>query len=357
MKAAVLWERRTPLAIEEVELAEPASGEARVKILASGVCHSDLHHIQRDTPYQPPLVLGHEAAGVVEALGPGVSRVQPGDRVIVVFGPKCGECYYCLRGLPHLCAAPYPDRPRLRKGDRVLTPFIGVGGFAEYANVDARNLVKIPDEMPIDRAALIACGVTTGVGAVIKTAKVPPGANVVVIGTGGVGLNVVQGAQLAGAARVIAVDLLDGKLEMAREFGATHVVNARREDPVEAVRKLTGGWGADYAFEVIGHPSTIRQAYDAVRRGGTAVVVGLADQTDEVAIPAYNLLVTGKTLMGCFYGSISPYEDVPRYVDLYLNRRIKLDELISRRYVLDEINEAFAAMQAGEVARGVIMFD
>ncbi|HUZ01509.1 MAG TPA: Zn-dependent alcohol dehydrogenase [Thermomicrobiaceae bacterium] len=357
MKAAVLWERRTPLVIEDVELADPIRGEARVKIQASGVCHSDLHHIKRETAFLPPIVLGHEAAGVVEAVGPGVERVKPGDRVIIAFGSKCGECYFCLRGQHHLCTAPYPDNPRIRKGDQVLTAFIGVGGFAEYANVDVKNLIRIPDEMPIDRAALIACGVTTGVGAVIKTARVEPGANVVVIGLGGVGLNVVQGAQLAGAARVIAVDVRDGKLELAREFGATHGVNAAREDPVEAVRRLTGGMGADYAFEVIGNAKTIRQAYESVRKGGSAVVVGLAAQDEDISIPADSLVRTGKSLVGCFYGSVNPYEDIPKYVDLYLNRRLKLDELISRRFALDEINEAFAAMEAGEVARGVIMFD
>lgn len=356
MKAAVLWQRRTPLAIEEVEIAEPAAGEARVKILASGVCHSDLNHIQRETAFLPPLVLGHEGAGVVEAVGPGVTRVKPGDRVIIAFGPKCGECYFCLRGMPHLCAAPYSDTVRLRKGDTVLTPFIGVGSFAEYANVDARNLVTIPDEMPIDRAALIACGVTTGIGAVIKTAKVEPGSNVAIIGIGGVGLNVLQGAVLAGANRIIAVDVFDRKLEMARHFGATHVVNARREDPVEAIRRLTGGWGADYAFEVIGNPTTIKQAWEAVRKGGTAVVVGLAADTDEITLSPASVMRNAKTLMGCYYGSVRPQEDFPTYVDLYLNKRINLDDLISRRFSLEEINDAFAAMEAGEVARGVIMF-
>lgn len=357
IQAAVLWERRTPLAIETVEIADPAPGEARVKILASGVCHSDLHHIRRETAYVPPLVLGHEGAGVVESVGPGVTRVAPGDRVIIAFGQKCGECYFCVRGEHHLCAAPVPTNVRLRQGERVLTPLLGVGSFAEYANVDARNLVPIPDEMPIDRAALIACGVTTGVGAVVKTARVTPGSNVAVIGIGGVGLNVVQGAALAGAARVIAIDLVDHKLDLARQFGATHTINASREDPIEAVRRLTGGWGADYAFEVIGLPQTVRQAYDMIRKGGTAVVVGLADSADEVGIPPADMMRSGKTLQGCFYGSVSPYEDIPRYVDLYLNQRIKLDELISRRFALDEINEAFRMMEAGEVARGVIMFD
>lgn len=357
MKAAVLWERRTPLVVEDLELADPAPGEARVRIGASGVCHSDLHHIQRDTAFLPPLVLGHEAAGVVEAVGPGVTRVAPGDRVIAAFGVRCGECFFCVRGQPYLCATPLPQNVRLRHGDRVVTPFLNVGSFAERANLDARNLVPIPDEMPLDRAALVACGVTTGIGAVAVTARVEPGASVVVIGLGGVGLNVVQGALLAGAARIIGVDVIDHKLELARDFGATHVINARRDDPVEGVRRLTGGWGADYAFEVIGNPQTIRQAYDAVRKGGVAVVVGVAPEEAEVAINAVGMMRSAKTLMGCNYGSVRPHYDIPRYVDLYLNGRIKLDELISRRFALDEINEAFAAMEAGEVARGVVVFE
>jgi Zn-dependent alcohol dehydrogenase len=358
MKAAVLWERRTPLSIEEVELADPQPGEARVRILASGVCHSDLHHINRDsTRSAVPLVLGHEAAGVVEAVGAGVTRVQPGDRVISAFGVRCGECFFCVRNEPFLCATPPSAHVRLRRGDRALHPFLNVGSFAEYANLDARNLVPIPDAMPADAAALLACGVATGIGAVISTAGVEPGASVAVIGAGGVGLNVVQGAALAGAARIIAVDLLDHKLELARGFGATHVVNARREDPVARVRQLTGGWGADYAFEVIGDARTVRQAYDAVRKGGAAVVVGAAPEEAEVAISPIDMMRTGRRILGCTYGSVRPHHDFPRYIELYQSGRIKLDELISRRFALDEINAAFAALAAGEVARGVVVFN
>lgn len=357
MHAAVLWERRAPLAIEEVEIMDPAPGEAQVRIAASGVCHSDLHHIQRDTASLPPLVLGHEAAGIVERVGPGVTRVKPGDRVIAAFGMKCGECVFCVRGEPYLCAAPPVQHVRLRHGDRALTPFLAVGSFAEYANIDARNLVHVPDDVPLDRAALVACGVTTGIGAVTRTTQVAPGDNVAVIGIGGVGLNVVQGARLAGAARIIAVDLLDHKLELARDFGATHTINARHQEPVAAIQELTGGWGADYAFEVIGNAVTIQQAYDAVRKGGTAVVVGVSPEDATVPINAVGMMRSGKTLRGCNYGSVRPQADFPRYLDLYRTGRIKLDELISRRYRLAQINEAFAALEAGEVARGVIVFD
>lgn len=357
MKAAVLWERRAPLVIEDLDLADPAPGEARVRIVASGVCHSDLHHIQRESWVAPPFVPGHEAAGVVEAVGEGVTRVRPGDRVVSAFGVRCGECFFCQRGQPYLCATPYPTHVRLRRGDQAVTPLLNVGSFAERANLDARNLVVLPDDMPLEPAALIACGVTTGIGAVITTARVEPGASVAVIGLGGVGLNVVQGAVLAGAARIIAVDLVPYKLELAREFGATHLIDAREGDPVERVKGLTGGWGADYAFEVIGNPATIAQAYEATRKGGVAVVVGVAPEEATVAINAVGMMRTGKTLVGCNYGSVRPAIDFPRYVDLYRHGRIKLDELISRRFALDEANEAFAAMERGEVARGVIVFE
>lgn len=357
MKAAVLWERHSPLKIEEIDLADLQPGEARIKVLASGVCHSDLHHINRETAFKPPLVLGHEGAGVVDAVAPGVTAVQPGDRVVIMFGSKCGTCHYCRSGEDYLCTDPLPEHPRfVRNGERI-TQLLGVGSFAEYVNVNASNLVKVPNEVPIESAALLACGVTTGLGAVTSTAGVEPGSNVAVIGVGGVGMNVVQGAHLAGAARVIAVDVVERKLEMAQQFGATHMINASETDPVEVIRELTHGRGADYVFEVIGRPDTIKQAYDAARNGGTAVVVGLGANDEQVSFNLGELMRSGKALQGCFYGSVRPHMDVPRYIDLYLNGRIKIDQLISRRFRLDQVNEAFDAMKAGEVARGVIMFE
>jgi S-(hydroxymethyl)glutathione dehydrogenase / alcohol dehydrogenase len=357
MKAAVLWERRTPLKIEEIDLADLQPGEARVKVLASGVCHSDLHHINRETPFKPPLVLGHEGAGIVEAVADGVTSVKPGDRVVIMFGSKCGTCHYCHSGEDYLCTTPIPDHPRfIRNGDR-FSQLLGVGSFAEYVNVTASNLVPVPEEVPIECAALLACGVTTGLGAVSNTAGVEPGSNVAVIGVGGVGMNVVQGAYLAGATRVIAVDIVERKLELAQQFGATHLINSTEEDPVQAIRDLTHGRGADYVFEVIGRPETIKQAYDAARNGGTAVVVGFGAADEEVSFNLADLMKTGKAIQGCFYGSVRPHMDVPRYIDLYLNGRIKIDQLISRRFKLEQINEAFDAMKAGEVARGVIMYE
>ena len=355
MKAAVLNERRTPLKIEEIELVEPGPGEVEVKLVASGVCHSDLHHMLRDmSTSSPPIVLGHEGAGIVKAVGPNVTRVQPGDHVIIAFGSKCGECFYCLRGMPYLCTPAAPNRPRLfRNGEKINQGF-DASTFAERTVVSATNVVKIRDDAPLDRCSLVACGVTTGIGAVITTAKVEPGSNVLVIGTGGVGLNVVQGARLAGAARIIAVDTLDNKLELAREFGATHLINATRENVVERAKALTGGFGVDYAFEVIGLPKTIGQAYDSVRKGGVAVVVGVADESAELTIEPVWLMRHAKTLIGCNYGSVRPQVDFPRIVDLYMAGRIKLDELVTRRFDLTDINEAFRAMEAGEVARGIL---
>ncbi len=357
MKAAVLWERHSRLKVEEIDLADLESGEARVRVLASGVCHSDLHHINRETAFQPPMVLGHEGAGIVDAVAPEVTSVKPGDRVVIMFGSKCGTCHYCHAGEDYLCTAVLPDHPRFTQNSQRLTQLLGVGSFAEYVNVNASNLVPVPDEMPVESAALLACGVTTGLGAVTKTAGVQPGSNVAVIGVGGVGMNVVQGAALSGASRVIAIDLVERKLEMAQQFGATHMINAADTDPVQAIRDLTHGRGADYVFEVIGRPETIKQAYDAARRGGTAVVVGLGAANEEVSFPLDELMRSGKAIKGCFYGAVQPHRDVPRYIDMYLTGRLKIDQLISRRFRLDQVNDAFDAMVAGQVARGVIMFE
>ena len=356
MQAAVLYKRREPMVVEEVRLANPGPGEVEIELAASGVCHSDYSHWSRDTWSQLPLVLGHEGAGVVARVGANVTRVGPGDHVVIAFGVRCGACPFCLRGEPYLCTPAETPGPRMFKDDRPLNQFTFVGSFAERTVVSEQNCVKIRDDAPLDVAALVACGVATGTGAVWNTARVEPGANVVVIGTGGVGLNAVQAARLAGAARVIAVDLLDQKLEFAREFGATHLVNASRQDVVEAVQKLTGGWGADYAFEVIGAAPTIRQAFDVVRKGGTAVIVGVAREEEEVAFSAPALMRTGKRLLGCNYGSTRPNVDFPKLIDLFMEGRLKLRELISRRFELAEINEAFRALHAGEVARGVVEF-
>ena len=365
MRAAVLYEPNKPMVIEELTLEEPRSGEVLVRIAATGACHSDYHMIDgswHDAPYPPlPVVLGHEASAVVEAVGPNVTRVKPGDPVILSFVPYCGRCRFCVSGQPHLCSGmnsppgTMPDGTRrLRKGDREISHFGRMSSFAERAVVHETQAVPIRKDMPLDRAALIGCATTTGVGAVLNTARVEPGATMAVFATGGVGLSIIQGGVLASAGQIIAIDLLDNKLEYAREAGATHVINSKREDPVKAIQKLTGGWGVDYAFDAIGLPKVSRQAYDAVRKGGTAVIVGMAPTGAEISIPG-TIPGDEKTVKGSFYGSPRVSLDFPRLVDFYMQGRLKLDQIISRRYKFEEINEAFAALARGDNARGVIV--
>ncbi|MDZ4279123.1 MAG: Zn-dependent alcohol dehydrogenase [Dehalococcoidia bacterium] len=354
MKAAVLREQKQPLVIEEVTLDDPGPGQVLVKTAAAGVCHSDLHFIEGLWPIPTPVVLGHEAAGVVEAAGPGVTYVEPGDHVILLFVPFCGSCRYCTTGRPNLCPEGRTWGQTVHIGDQAVAPFLSMSSFAEYMVVPQNGLVKIRKDVPLDRAALVGCGVMTGIGAVINTAKVEPGSKCVVIGTGGVGLNVIQGCALAGAERIIAVDINPNKLEMAREFGATHFVDASKEDPIAKVKELTDG-GPEYAFEVIGLPQAATQAFDMVRPGGEAIVVGMMPMGSEITVsgPAF---LAEKVLRGCVYGSARPRYDMPRILDLYMAGKLKLDELVSRTYPLDGINDAFDAMKNGEVARSVIAF-
>jgi S-(hydroxymethyl)glutathione dehydrogenase/alcohol dehydrogenase len=362
MKAAVLYDVATPLAIEELTLLPPKAGEVRVRYVASGVCHSDLHYIKGDRPYPKPVVLGHEGAGIVEEVGAGVTYAKPGDHVILSFVPACGRCTYCVEGRPNMCAVRYslngnlPDgSTRLRKGIQEIKHFACMSSFAEYGIVPEGSLVKVPERMPLDKAALVGCCVTTGVGAALWTAKVEPGSSVVVIGCGGVGLNVIQVAALAGAEQVIAVDVLPNKLEYAKQFGATMTINARDADPVEAVRELTGGEGADYAFEVIGLTQTAQQALLCTRRGGKAVIVGVIRHGEQLSIDP-DFLHQDRVLMGCTYGSANMRAAMPKLVDLYLAKKLRLDELVSRTYRLDEINTAFEALERGEVARSIIRY-
>ena len=357
MKAAVLYEKFLPLAIEDLELEGPKEREVLVKLVASGVCHSDLHYMKGDREHPMPVVLGHEGAGVVEETGPGVTYAQPGDHVVLSFVPTCGHCSYCVKGRQNLCEARYQLRGKMLDGTTRLHNsagdvhhFNGLSTFGEYAVVPEDSLVKIREDAPLDRVALIGCGVPTGVGAVINTAKVKPGSSVVVIGAGGVGLNVVQGAVLAGAEAIIAVDIYGNKLEHALDFGATHIVNAATEDVMEKVRDM-----ADYAFEVIGSTDAINQAMLTTKRGGTTVAVGVAPTGAELTIDP-DFLHLDRVLMGCTYGSVYPRADMPMLVDLYMARRLKLDELISATVKLDQINDAFEALDQGEVARTVIRY-
>jgi NDMA-dependent alcohol dehydrogenase len=362
MKAAVLYEGAQSLAIEELTLLPPREGEVRVRFAASGVCHSDLHYIKGDRRHPTPVVLGHEGAGVVEEIGPGVTYAKPGDHVILSFVPACGRCRDCVAGRPNLCVVRYrlngnlPDgTTRLRKGAQEIKHFACVSSFAEYAIVPESALVQTAPEVPLDKAALVGCCVTTGVGAALWTARVEPGSSVVVIGCGGVGLNVIQGAALAGAERIIAVDVLPSKLEYAEAFGATHTINASNTDPVQAVHDLTSGAGADYAFEAIGLTKTAQQALQCTRRGGKAVIVGVIRHGEQLTIDP-DFLHQDRVLMGCTYGSANMRAAMPKLVELYLARKLKLDELVSRTYRLEDINTAFAALDQGEVARSIIRY-
>ena len=360
MKAAVLREVNKPLEIEDVQYGNPGPREVLVRTVAAGVCHSDLHFHNGSYPIATPAVLGHESAGVVEAVGSMVTYVKPGDHVITCLSAFCGHCEHCLTGHMSLCMEPELQRgpaepPRLAKGDETLTQFLNLSSFAEYMLVHEHAIAKIREDMPLDRAALIGCGVTTGVGAVIHTAKVEPGATVAVIGCGGVGLAAVNGAAIAGAGRVIAVDRVPAKLDLAMKFGATEQVNASDVDPVEAVRELTGG-GVHYAFEAIGLAVTAQQAFKMIRRGGTATIIGMIPVGTMVEIHGPELLAE-KKLQGSNMGSNRFRVDMPRFVDFYLQGKLHLDDLISSRIRLEDVNDAFAQLETGEVARNVIMFE
>ncbi|MEZ5234102.1 MAG: Zn-dependent alcohol dehydrogenase [Acidimicrobiales bacterium] len=361
MKAAVLREAPGALQIEDVSHDKPGPREVLVRTVAAGLCHSDLHFMEALYPHPLPAVLGHESAGVVEAVGDQVTYVQPGDHVITCLSVYCGNCENCLSGHLAICDdknstnRPASAAPRLHKGDEPLQQFLYMSSFAERMLVHEHGVVKIRKDMPLDRAALIGCGVTTGIGAVLNTAKVEPGATVAVIGCGGIGLNAVQGAALAGASRIIAVDLNPMKLELAKTFGATDVVNGSDGDSVKQVRELTKG-GVHYAFEAIGLKVAAEQAFGMLRRGGTACVIGMIPVGQKVEVPGYELL-SEKRLMGSNMGSNRFRIDMPRYIDFYLDGRLKLDELVSARIKLEDINEGFANMKAGSVARSVIVFD
>lgn len=360
MKAAVLREINKPLEIEDIQYGNPAPREVLVRTVAAGVCHSDLHFQNGSYPYPLPAVLGHESAGVVEAVGSDVTYVKPGDHVITCLSAFCGHCEHCLTGHMSLCAEPELQRapeqpPRLAKGDEAVWQFLNLSSFAEYMLVHEHAIAKVRPDMPMAQAALIGCGVTTGVGAVIHTAKVEPGSTVAVIGCGGVGLSAINGAAIAGAARIIAVDMVPSKLELARKFGATDVVNAGEGDPVEAVQELTSG-GVHYAFEAIGLKITAEQSFKMLARGGTATIIGMIPVGVNVELHGPEFLME-RTLQGSNMGSNRFRVDMPRFVEFYLQGRLHLDDLISRKIKLEDVNEGLAALETGEVARSVIMFD
>ncbi len=360
MKAAVFREVNKPMAIEDIRIDKPGPREVLIRTSAAGVCHSDLHFWNGTYPGAVPMVLGHESAGVVEAVGSDVHYVKPGDHVITCLSVFCGHCEYCLTGHMSLCQEPETRRqkeqpPRLSQNAQPLQQFANLGSYAEQLLVHEHAVVKIRPDMPMDRAALIGCGVMTGMGAVFHTAKVEPGATVAVIGCGGIGLSAINGAAIAGASRIIAVDMVPSKLELARKFGATDVVNAKEKDAVGEVKELTGG-GVHYSFEAIGLKATAEQAFQMLRNGGTATVIGMIPPGQMVSVHGMEFLFE-KKIQGSMMGSNRFRVDMPRFVDYYLQGRLHLDDLVSRRIKLEDINDAFAALGTGEVARSVIMFN
>jgi len=362
MKAAVLYEFNEPLVIEDVDLEEPKQGEVKVRLAASGVCHSCLHAADGSWDWAiRPSVLGDEGAGIVTAVGPGVTTVAPGDHVIVSWSPTCGRCRYCVRGKPNLCERRPPfgymadNTSRMRVRGQEIKHF-GPATYAEEIVVSDDSAIKIRDDMPLEKAALIGCAVTTGVGAVIYTAQVPTGASLAVFGAGGIGLNAIQGGRLCGAYPLIAVDVADNKLEFARQLGATHTINGAREDVVERIKALTAGRGAEYTVVAVGSIQAMQQAWEAIAPAGTCVVIGAPRSGLKIQVDPMDLYRDEKKLTGSRYGSARVFDDFGRLVDLYLAGKLKLDELITHRYTLDEINEAHRALAAGENMRGMIVF-
>ena len=364
MKAAVLTEVGALLEIREVEIAPPKSGEVLIKVAASGLCASDLNAIDGKRKLVPfPAVIGHEASGVVVDVGPDVSRVKIGDHVIMSIVPHCGHCDYCQSGRPNYCSTAgnamavgglFDGTSRLSEHGEKLNHFLTVASFAEYAVVPESGVVVIPKEMPLDRAALISCAVLTGYGAVHNTAKVRAGSRVAVFGCGGVGLNIVQGARLAGASLIIAIDVTTEKLELAKKVGATHIINATTTDPVAEVKKICGG--VDYAFEALGREATITQAWGSVDVDGQLILVGLLKNGATITLDA-GPFVNEQSIKGCYFGSANLEKDVPSLVKSYLNGELLLDELISERIGLEGLNSAFDRLRAGEGARNVLVFD
>lgn len=358
-RAAVLTEAPGDLAILDVTIDDPAPHEVLIRTAAAGVCHSDLHFMQGVMPHPLPTVLGHEAAGVVEAVGSAVTTVTPGDHVVTCLSVFCGRCGFCLSGRPALCekqglARPAGAAPRITLDGQPVTQFLNLSSFSEYALVHQNAVVAIDPQMPLSVASLLGCGVLTGIGAVLRTANVRPGETVAVIGCGGVGLSAIQGADLVSAGRIIAIDTDPSKFEYARTFGATDCIDANDGDVVARVQELTGG-GVDHAFEAVGLPATTEQAFAMTRRGGDCTIVGMIAPGAQVTLPGIAFM-TEKRVQGTQIGSNQFITDIPRLVDLYLRGRLKLDALVSGTCGLDEINDAYQRLSGGGVARQLITF-
>jgi S-(hydroxymethyl)glutathione dehydrogenase / alcohol dehydrogenase len=359
MRAAVLREQGGPLSVEAVELPEPGPGQVRVRLAATGVCHSDLSLANGTMVHQLPVVLGHEGAGRVAAVGPSVSDLAVGDPVLLNWAPACRQCWFCEHGEPYLCANATEawQRPyaRLADGGEVY-PGLGTAAFGTETVLSAAACVRLPDDVPLDEAALLGCAVLTGVGAAVNAAGVRPGESVLVVGLGGVGLCAVQGARIAGAGQVIAVDPAAEKAELARRLGATDVLEPADDLP-KRVRKLTEGRGVDHAIECVGRAGTIRGAWSATRRGGRTTVVGMGSRDDTLTFNALEIAHWGRTLAGCMFGNSDPAADLPVLIEHYRAGRLDLAALVTDRIGLDQVGEAFEAMQAGRGARSLVVFD
>ena len=360
MKAAVFREVNAPLQVEEVDVDRPGPHEVLVRTGATGVCHSDLHYVEGKFSMVTPAVLGHEGAGTVEAVGDRVSYVKPGDRAILCLSVFCGFCEYCMKGHPNLCTKTAVIRqpgepPRLSQGGSPVTQMANLSTYAEQMLVHENSLVKVDEDLPFEPLALIGCGVTTGLGAALNTARVEPGSTVAVLGCGGVGLSIIQGARIGGAGRIIAVDTVETKLGLALELGATDVVDASGGSVVEKILDLTNG-GVDYSFEAIGTKATAEQAYEMLKPGATATIVGMIPQGAKIELDGPSFL-RERRIQGSNMGSNRFRIDMPRYIEFYRQGRLKLDEMVTQRLRLDQINKAFDDMSNGRVARSVIMFD
>jgi S-(hydroxymethyl)glutathione dehydrogenase/alcohol dehydrogenase len=363
IKAAIFRKTHEPLTIESVDIDKPWGREVLVRTAATGVCHSDLHVVdgQGRWPLDRPIVLGHEGAGVVEAVGPEVTTLRPGDHVVACLSGFCGSCPQCLSGHPNLCTAgavtrPESAAPRLSQQGAPVRQFIGISSYAERMLLHENSVVKIDADLPLDRAALVGCGVLTGVGAALRTSGLEAGQTAAIFGCGGVGLAIVQGARIGGASQIIGVDQFDSKLEMARRLGATHTINSAKDDPVKAIRALTRNAGVDHAFEAVGNATLVRQAIESLAIRGTATIVGVLPPDAMIEFPWMAIRPECKVQTSRM-GSNRFRIDIPRYLEFYRQGRLLLDEMVSRRGHLEDINEAFRAMKAGEVARTVLTFD
>ncbi len=366
-RAAVLYDLNQPMQVEELELDEPKAGEVLIKMAAAGACHSDWHVVTGDSMAGIPTILGHEGAGVVQSVGPGVTRIKPGDHVVLTFIPSCGHCQWCVSGMSQICdlgmfivQGPQIDGTYRfhNKDGQDIGQYLLCSTFSEYTVANEASVCVIDPTIPLDKACLVGCGVATGYGAVTNRAKVTHGSSVLVIGIGGVGINVVQAAAGSSASMIIAADQFDHKLEWAKQFGATHTINTKKEDLVTKVLELTQGAGVNFSFEVIGNPDLIGEAFNATSKGGTIVAVGVSPiSSQSIPINPHILTIFQKSLLGTIYGTANAQVEIPRLLQMYKVGKLKLDELITKTYKLDDVNEAYSDMLAGKNLRGVILFD